>query len=139
LAKVALRARAEKIAAWLPTMAEAYPALKDTPLGVEAVMRIISKSNPDHVKGQLLEELAGAGIEKMIAAGDKAGLRKFAGERADAALEYIGGHRIKDARGKQFTDGMLIIRHGQKVEIVAILRAKRARPQRRDLAPSTRR
>ena len=124
LAKVALRARAEKIAAWLPTMAEVYPALKDTPLGVEAVIRIISKSNPDHVKGQLLEELAGAGVEKMIAAGDKAGIRRFAGERADAALEYIGGHRIKDARGKQFTDGMLIVRDGEKVEIVAIFESK---------------
>lgn len=133
LARVALRARAEKIAAWLPTMAEAYPALKDNPLGVEAILRIISKSNPDHVKGQLLEELAGSRIKRMIAAGDKTGLATLAGERANATLEYIHGHRIQDARGKQFTDGMLIVRHGQKVEegkkveiieIVAIFESK---------------
>jgi hypothetical protein len=133
LAKVAIRARAQKIAAWLPTMAEAFPALKDNPLSVDAVIRIIKKTNSDHIKGQLLEELAGAKVEKMIAAGEKAGLEKLAGERAGAALEYIGGHRIKDARGKQFTDGMLIIRDGDAIEIVAIFESKAGKSASRGL------
>jgi hypothetical protein len=133
LARAALRIRAQKIAAWLPTMAEAYPALKDNPLGADAIARIIKKTNVDQMKGQLLEELSGAKIQKMIAAGDTAGLEKLAGERAGAALEYVGGHRITDARGKQFTDGMLITRDGDKVEIVAILESKAGGPASRGL------
>jgi hypothetical protein len=136
LFEIALRARAQTIAAWLPTIEEAYPALKEHPLGVDAIMRIIDKTTVDHIKGQLLEELVGSKIEKMITAGDKAGLEAFAGERAGAALEYIPGHRIKDSEKKLFTDGMLIIRDPEKpleIEIVSIFESKSGQPTSKGL------
>jgi hypothetical protein len=124
LAAAALRVRARKVSARLATLTETYPALKDNPLGLEAIERIIGKTNVDHVKGQLLEEMAGAKVQRALATNDQSELTKLAGDRADAALEYIGGDRIRDAHGRQFTDGMLIIRDGDRIEVVAILESK---------------
>jgi len=123
LGQAMTQVRATKIAGWLETMQDTYPALKEHRLDVAAVERIIRKTNPDHIKGQLLEELMGAKLQKMIASGDK-GLEALAGGRPIEKLEYIAGHRIKDARGKQFTDGMLIVRDGDKVEVVAVIESK---------------
>lgn len=123
LAKAMMQARAKKIASWLETMHDTYPVLKEHPLDIAAIERIVKKTNPDHIKGQLLEELMGAKLENMIASGDK-GLEALAGGRPIDKLEYIGGHRVKDAANQQFTDGMLIIRDGDKVEVVAVIESK---------------
>ncbi|HEU5258163.1 MAG TPA: DUF4157 domain-containing protein [Vicinamibacterales bacterium] len=131
LAKAMTQARAKKIASWLETMP--YPALKEHPLDLAAVERIIQKTNPDHIKGQLLEELMGSKLQNMIASGDK-GLEALAGGRPIEKLEYIGGHRVKDAGGRQFTDGMLIIRDGDKVEVVAVIESKAGKAASKGLA-----
>ena len=123
LAKAMTKTRAKKIASWLETMHDTYPVLKEHPLDAAAIERIIKKTNPDHIKGQLLEELMGAKLQKMIASGDK-GLEALAGGRPIEKLEYVAGHRVKDAAGRQFTDGMLIIRDGEKVEVVAVIESK---------------
>jgi hypothetical protein len=133
LATIALRARARKIAGWLPTLAESYPVLKEHPLSVDAIARIIKKTDAGQIKGQLLEELAGAKVQKLVEAGDAAALQTIAGERAGAKLEYVAGHRISDARGRQFTDGMLISRDGEKVEVIAIFESKAGGPASRGL------
>jgi len=121
LANAMTQARAKKIAGWLETAG--FPVLKDHPLDVEAIKRIIGKTNPEHIKGQLLEELMGAKIQKMIQTKDP-GLAALAGGRPIEKLEYVAGHRITDANGRQFTDGMLIVRDGKKVEVVAIFESK---------------
>ena len=132
-AKAMTQARVKKIASWLETVHDTYPALKDYPLDAAAIERIIKKTKPDHIKGQLLEELMGAKLQKMIASGDK-GLEAFAGGRPIEKLEYVAGHRVKDITGRQFTDDLLIIRDGKNVEVVAVIEAKSGKPASAGLA-----
>jgi hypothetical protein len=115
-------ARAEKIAAWLPAELERL-GLKELQLDSEAIARIIEKTNPAHVKGQLMEELMGARVRQML--GSEAGKTALVGKQAaKEALEFIPGHRIVDANGRQFTDGVIAIRRGEQVEVVAVLESK---------------
>jgi hypothetical protein len=75
----------------------------------------------------------GSKLQKMIASGDK-GLEALAGGRPIDKLEYVAGHRVKDAGGRQFTDGMLIIRDGDKVEVVAVIESKAGKASSKGLA-----
>jgi hypothetical protein len=125
-------ARAEKIAAWLPTVFERFESLKGLKLDAEAIARIIEKTHPSHIKGQLMEELMGARARQML--GTEAGKVALVGEKAaKEALEFIPGHRILDANGKQFTDGVIAIRRGEQFEVVAIMESKAGRASSRGM------
>ncbi|GAB1691922.1 DUF4157 domain-containing protein [Krasilnikovia sp. M28-CT-15] len=131
IVRAALMARAKKIAGWLPTLGDRYPILKAKPLDADAVARILEKGPVQNMKGQLLEELMAGDIERML--GTDAGREALVGAtKAKEALEYIPGHLIKDSSG-QFTDGMIIIRRGETVEVVAILEAKAGKESAREL------
>lgn len=122
IVKATMKVRAERIAAWLPTLAERYPILAKYPLDAEAIARVLEKGALQNMKGQLLEELMAAQIKRML--GDPAGREALAGAaKANENLEFIPGHLIRQGK-KQFTDGMIIIRRGEAIEVVTIFEAK---------------
>jgi hypothetical protein len=98
-----------------------------------ALMRVVEKGpNTNLMKGQLLEEF----LEARIAGW----LRDPAGTKAlgisippPQTLEFIPGHLIRDAAGRQLTDGILAHREDGKLVIVAIFEAKAGRHAAREL------
>jgi hypothetical protein len=74
------------------------------------------------VRGQLLEELAAVRVRAML--GDPAGRVALGLERDAADLVFVEGSRIRDAEGLQLTDGMIVRRVKDRVEIVAVLESK---------------
>ena len=74
------------------------------------------------MKGQLLEELGGASVEQML--GSAAGRAKLAGEFAGEELVFIPGYKLRDAQGRQLTDGLVGFWKGDTFQIVRIVESK---------------
>jgi hypothetical protein len=74
------------------------------------------------MKGQLLEELLASRVKSML--GTEGGRATLAGQRAGAKLEFIEGHRISDAAGRQLSDGILAINEGGRYRIVTVFESK---------------
>ena len=115
--------KAEEIAAWLPTAAKDFPILAEAKLDAAAIARILEKSEASHRKGQLLEELLAARIRAALA--DETAKVALLGEKAvGKAAEFVPGHLVRDVRGKQFSDGLVIVREGDTVHVMAVIEAK---------------
>jgi hypothetical protein len=132
ISKAAKAERAQRIMAWLPDATKRYKVLQDFPLGADQIARIAEKADPAHIKGQLLEELMARKVEQML--GTEAGRTALAGERAAEKLEFIPGHLVRDAKGRQFSDGLIVIRRGPTdLEVVTILESKAGKASSRGL------
>ncbi|MCD9098024.1 pre-toxin TG domain-containing protein [Luteimonas fraxinea] len=103
-------------------------------LDAPALLRILEKGpNVDHLKGQLLEELIESKIVPWLRTrvGEFAlGLKVPAGKK----LEFIPGHLIRDANGRQITDGMMAYRSGGELYIAAVFEAKAGKSAARELS-----
>ncbi|MFF0234435.1 pre-toxin TG domain-containing protein [Micromonospora sp. NPDC005254] len=98
-----------------------------------ALMRVVEKGpNINLMKGQLLEEFLEARIAAWLR--DPAGARALGIHiPAPQTLEFIPGHMIRDASGRQLTDGILAHRQNGELIIVAIFEAKAGRHAAREL------
>lgn len=98
-----------------------------------ALQRVLSKGpNVDHLKGQLLEEIVEARIVPWLR--DRAGSFALGIETGGRQLEFIPGHLIRDASGRQITDGILAFRNNGVLEIAAIFEAKAGNSAARELS-----
>jgi hypothetical protein len=116
--------KAAKIMGWLRSAGETYPILKKVALDESAVARILAKGpGLDKVKGQLFEEITAAKVRSMLAT--TAGKAQLGGKFAGEALEFIPGHLVRDAEGRQLTDGLIGFwtKEG-RFQIVTVIEAK---------------
>jgi Pre-toxin TG len=99
-----------------------------------AIERILAKGpNVDHLKGQLLEEIVESRIVPWLntrPGGFALGITVPAGKK----LEFIPGHLIRDAAGRQITDGILAYRDGESLVIAAVFEAKAGKSAARELS-----
>jgi hypothetical protein len=123
----------ERIAAATAKLRKGFPAFAKLSDGaIERILRAgyaldeAGKLRPairwaSRVRGQLLEELAAVRVRNLLgsASGRAAlGLEKEAGD-----LIFVEGSRIRSA-GRQLTDGMIVRRVGDRIEVVAVLESK---------------
>jgi hypothetical protein len=124
----------QRVSSTLSALERQFPILRDLPLEVSALLRVIAKgSDVNQMKGQLLEEFMAVSIRKLFkspAARKALGLGRVHGE-----LEFIEGHLIK-LGGRWFTDGVIGVRNGDKFEILVIFEAKSGQKSARGLALS---
>lgn len=97
-----------------------------------AIERIAAKKTADHVKGQLLEEVLENKIVQMLK--DPAGKKALGFEAIKEELEFIPGHVIRDANSRLITDGVIVRRMGEKLEILAVFEAKAGKSAARELS-----
>ena len=91
-------ASATSRADWLARIRRAVPAVAD--VDDASLLRVMGKSpNLDHMRGELLEALAGGPLARRAAS-------------AGRGAEFVAGNRVRDAAGRQLTDGMVIRRTG---------------------------
>lgn len=99
-----------------------------------AIERVLAKGpNVDHLKGQLLEELIESRLVPWLSTregGFALGVTIPAGKK----LEFIPGHLIRDAAGRQITDGILAFRDGEELVIAAVFEAKAGKHAARELS-----
>ena len=98
-----------------------------------ALLRVVQKGpNINLMKGQLLEEFLEARIARWLR--DPAGAAALGLKvPPPQTLEFIPGHMIRDAAGRQLTDGIIGHREGGKFVIVAIFEAKAGKSAAREL------
>jgi hypothetical protein len=116
----------------LKELAAAHPELRSLdPLALE---RILAKGpNVDHLKGQLLEELIESRIVPWLRTREGSfalGIAVPAGKK----LEFLPGHLIRDAAGRQISDGLLVYREGEELVIAAVFEAKAGKRAARELS-----
>lgn len=113
-------------------LSSAHPELRS--LDALAVERVLAKGpNVDHLKGQLLEELVESRIVPWLRTregGFALGITVPAGKK----LEFLPGHLIRDAAGRQISDGMLVYREGDELVIAAVFEAKAGKSAARELS-----
>jgi hypothetical protein len=109
-----------------------YPVLGT--IDVYSIERVLAKGpNVDHLKGQLLEELVESRIVPWLGSrqgGPALGIAVPAGKK----LEFIPGHLVRDAAGRQISDGLLAYRDGERLVIAAVFEAKAGRHAARELS-----
>ncbi|PGH07668.1 hypothetical protein GX51_01677 [Blastomyces parvus] len=117
------------------TLSKKYPILDK--LDEIAIDRVLRKGpNVNHLKGQLLEELAESHLIPMLRerhVGFALGVKVPKGK----TLEFIPGYSIMDASGRQITDGVLGYMDKQVFNILAIFEAKSGRKGARELTVTT--
>jgi hypothetical protein len=82
----------------------------------------LAKSWKSAVRGQLLEEIAGARVRSLLAtpAGREAmGLAHITGE-----LHFIEGSRVRTLGGAQLSDGIIVAQEEGKLKVVAVIESK---------------
>jgi hypothetical protein len=97
-----------------------------------ALQRVIAKTGINQMKGQLLEELLESRVVGWLR--ESAGAVALGIPRPLNGLEFFPGHLIRDARGRQITDGILAHWVGNELEIVAVFEAKAGPRAARELA-----
>jgi hypothetical protein len=98
-----------------------------------AMQRILEKGpNVDHLKGQLLEELLESRVVPWLR--EQAGPFALGVQTSGKKLEFIPGHLIRDASGRQITDGILAFRNNGVLEIVSVFEAKAGQRAARELS-----
>jgi hypothetical protein len=113
---------------------ELRPQLVRLGLDDAAIARVINKSEAGAIKGQLFEEMTALRAQRMLA--EEGGREFLAGSRAGEELEFIAGHRIKDPAGRQFSDGVIAVRRGERLEVLVIFEAKAGKAARKGLRSS---
>ena len=112
----------ERVRSALSALEQQFPILRELHLDVSSLQRVMAKG-PDInlMKGQLLEELMAVSVRQSLAS--PAGRRALGLAGVQGELVFIEGHRISLA-GRQFTDGVVAVRRGDKLEILVIFEAK---------------
>ena len=104
-------AQATNRADWLSSLRR-VPGLEDVPAA--SLERVLAKApNLDHIRGELLEALSGGPLSRRA---------KALGRGA----EFVPGHRITDAAGRQLSDGLFIRRTGKKTAEVLVIGESKA-------------
>ena len=99
-----------------------------------ALERVLAKGpNVDHLKGQLLEELIESRLVPWLSKRE-GGLALGIAVPAGKKLEFIPGHLIRDASGRQITDGILCWREGEELVVAAVFEAKAGKRAARELS-----
>jgi hypothetical protein len=107
----------------LAELQKEYPILKEFPLNTAAIQRVMAKGPlVDGMKGQLLEELLAVRVRKALRS--KAGRASLGVGEETGKVVFIEGWRVTDAAGRPFTDGILAVERGGKLEILTVLEAK---------------
>ena len=102
-------------------------------LDEQALLRVLERGpNVNHLKGQLLEELIESRIVPWLRT--RTGARALGVDVGQRPLEFIPGHIIRDANGRQITDGILAVREDGVLDIVAIFEAKAGQAAARELS-----
>jgi vacuolar-type H+-ATPase subunit H len=107
--------------------------LKFAELDALAIERIAAKGvNASHVKGQLLEEMLESKVMGWLREGTS---KKALGlEHIKEEIQFIPGHLVRDLRGRQITDGILVTQVGDKLQIVAVFECKAGKSASRELS-----
>ncbi len=136
-------ARARSVRSSVPqTVTEAFERLSRQHEILEgldelALARILERApNEAHMKGQLLEEL----LENRVAEDflqSNVGVSAMGLSEAVENLEFIPGHLIRDAFGRQITDGVVARRLGDRLVLEAIFEAKAGQRAARELSLSS--
>ncbi|PGH29273.1 hypothetical protein GX50_07988 [[Emmonsia] crescens] len=117
------------------TLSKKYPIMGK--LDEIALDRVLRKGpNTNHIKGQLLEELAESHIIPMMRE-RHAGFALGVKVPKTKTLEFIPGYSIMDTSGRQITDGVLGYTDKQVFNILAIFEAKSGRKGARELTTTT--
>lgn len=112
------------------TLSSQYPILRS--LDSPALLRILERGpNVDHLKGQLLEELIESRIVPWLR--NRTGAAALGISAPGKNLEFIPGYLIRDAAGRQITDGIIGYRNNGVLEILAVFEAKAGRSAAREL------
>jgi hypothetical protein len=99
-----------------------------------ALERVLAKGpNVDHLKGQLLEELIESRLVPWLSKRE-GGLALGIAVPVGKKLEFIPGHLIRDASGRQITDGILCWREGEEIVVAAVFEAKAGKRAARELS-----
>jgi hypothetical protein len=98
-----------------------------------ALERIAAKGiNASHVKGQLLEEVLESRVMGWLREGTS---KKALGlEHIKEEIQFVPGHLVRDLRGRQITDGILVTQVGDKLQIVAVFECKAGKSASRELS-----
>lgn len=97
-----------------------------------AMERVLRKGpNVDFLKGQLLEELVESRVVPMLQ--DRAGSYGLGVRVQSARLQFVPGHLVRDLKGRQISDGLLVYRNKGAYEIVAVFEAKAGQRGSREL------
>lgn len=72
-------------------------------------------------RGQLLEEIANARVRSLL---DSTAGRASMGIEGVGEMVFIEGSRIRDTAGAMLTDGIVAVRRGDRLEIIAVVEAK---------------
>jgi hypothetical protein len=111
----------------------AAKSLRFAELDALAIERIAAKGvNASHVKGQLFEEL----LENKVMGWLREGTSKKALglEHIKEEIHFVPGHLVRDLRGRQITDGILVTQVGDKLQIVAVFECKAGKSASRELS-----
>jgi len=115
----------------LEALASRFSVLRS--LDGPALQRVLERGpNIDHLKGQLLEELIESRIVPWLST--REGAAALGVSAPGRTLEFFPGHLIRDAAGRQITDGIIGYRNNGVLEIVAIFEAKAGRRAARELS-----
>jgi hypothetical protein len=100
-----------------------------------AMLRVLEKGpDPNHIKGQLLEELVETRLLPWLAtpyARRALGLSHVS--RPEGKLMFIPGHMISDESGRQVTDGIIAVWEQGELHILIIFEAKSGKRAAREL------
>ena len=117
----------------LKSLSAKYPILGELALDAPAIDRVLAKGpNASHIKGQLLEELLESKVRSLL--GTEAGRAALGVGTLAGRVEFIPGHLIRDAAGRQVTDGILAVREGNKLRVLSVFEAKAGKAAARELA-----
>jgi len=111
--------------------------LKSHGLDDRAITRVRAEKTQSKKKGQLLEETFSAEVKRLLAKGKHQQLERLLRIKIPRNAELIDGYRIRDADNKPFTDGLLMVRDGDRVTVLAAFEAKSGLPSSKKLVRKT--
>jgi hypothetical protein len=101
-----------------------------------AIQRIIQNGpNVNHMKGQLLEELLETRVVKFLE--DPHAAKALGINAPTHELRFIPGHLVRDTAGRQISDGILVRKIKDGLEILGIFEAKAGKRSARELKASS--
>ncbi len=125
LRKVPTPERTQNLVEGLKTLAQKYPLLQDLELDAAAAERVLAKApHIGHMKGQLLERTSGkAGCARCWPA-KRARRSSRVKSYKQASWNLSRATALTDVGKAQLTDGLLVVRDGDKMRVVAVFESK---------------
>jgi hypothetical protein len=127
-----IKAVDQEVVELLGKIQASHPKLNS--LDAQALERVLEKGpNVDHLKGQLLEEVMESRLVPWLQKREGSfalGIDVPAGKK----LEFVPGHLVRDASGRQISDGLLVYREGEALVMAAVFEAKAGKSAARELS-----